>query len=126
MTIKELPKLDPIQAHWLNSQPLPTDFLNDVQSSEFYKETRHIRFDWWKIPENKLAYQLKFNSNSPIAYKDEVDEEYGKEVVDNAKRHLAHLLKRTNISAPLQCAAISWYIAQMIDMDKTKEQNGWS
>jgi len=126
MTIADLPTLDPIQAHFLNSRPLDNDFANFIQKTEFYKESRSIRVDYWKIPENKLAYQLKFNANSPTTFKQEAVEKYGQEVMNNASRHFSHLLRRTNVSpVSLQVAAIAWYVSEMIDIEKTKEQNKW-
>lgn len=126
MTVKDLPKLTPIEAHWLNSKPLDNDFMTEVQASTYYNETRHIRPDWWKMHENKLAYQLKFNNNSPVVFKKDAIEKYGQEVIDNAYRHLSHLTRRTNLSpVSLQYAAIAWYINEIIDIDKTKELNNW-
>lgn len=127
MTIKDLPILDKIQAHWLNSRPLDNDFSTFIQRTDFYKESRAIRIDYWKIPENKLAYQLKFNANSPTTFKQEAIDEYGQDVINNAFIHLSHLLRRTNISpSSLQIAAIAWYVSEMIDIEKTKEQNKWN
>ena len=126
MTIKNLPKLDPIQAHWLNSQPLDNAFATEIQDTEYYKETRNTNLPYWRIKENKLAYELKFNANSVFLIKQEAIDLYGEEAVNNASRHLSHLLKRSNIHpVSLQYAAISWYINQIVDIEKTKELNKW-
>jgi hypothetical protein len=126
-TIKNLSILTPIEAHWLNSKPLDNEFLSAVQATEFYKETRQIRVDYWKSRENKLAYQLKFNSNSPVTFKEDAVEKYGMELINNAHRHLSHLMRRTNVSpAALHVAAIAWYVNEIIDIEKTNEQNRWT
>jgi hypothetical protein len=125
MTIKDLSQLTPIEAHWLNSKPLDNGFLTAVQATDFYKEARNIKPDWWRFQENKLALQLKFNANSPVTFKQEAIEKYTQETVDNAYRHMTYLLKRGNVPLPLHYAAISWFINEIIDIEETKKQNNW-
>jgi hypothetical protein len=126
ITILDLPKLTPIEAHWLNTKPLDNYFLLHVQSKDFYREAKTVRPDNWKHEENKLAMQLKFKLNSPVSLKQSAIEKFGKPAVDNAYQHFTHLCKRNNISPlALHYAAMAWYIEQIIDIEKTKELNGW-
>lgn len=126
MTINDLPKLDPIQAHFLNSQPLDNAFATAVQETEYYKETRFTKVEFYRSVVNKLAYELKFNAESPFFIKQEAIDKYGQEAVNNASRHLSHLRRRNNVHpVALQIAAISWFIDQIIDIEKTKEENKW-
>ena len=126
MTIKDLPKLEPIQAHFLNSKPLDNEFATAVQGTEYYKETRFTKPEYYRSVVNKLAHELKFNANSPFIIKASAVEEYGEEVVNNASRYFSNLRGRNNIHpVALQVAAISWFIVQMIDVEKTKELNSW-
>jgi hypothetical protein len=126
MTIKDLATLDTIQAHFLNTQPLPNEFSLHVQGTKFFIEARYKRIMDYRLEENKLAHLLKFNTGSAFWLKQSAIDEYGQEVVGNAQRHLNHLLKRSNISPiGLQYAAIAWYIEQIVDIEKTKEHNKW-
>lgn len=126
MTIKDLPILSKIEAHWLNSKPLDNTLSTAVQETKFYKETRQIRPDWWTLHENKLAMLLKFNAGKPAVIKESAIEEHGQEVIDNAYRYMTSIINRNNIQPiALQYAVIAWFIEQMIDIDKTKELNKW-
>jgi hypothetical protein len=126
MTIKDLPTLDAIQAHFINSSPLDSKFCDFVQSTDFYKETRLGRpAFYWKMPENRIANSLKFNKTSPFFIRDDAREKYGNDAINNASRHFTHLLKRNDIPFSLHCAIISWYVQEMIDIEKTIEYNKW-
>ena len=124
MTILDLPKLTPIEFHLLGTKPLENSFSTMIQATDFYKETRHFKFEWWTKHENKLAYFLKFNSNSVIIIKDSAIEKYGQVTIDNANKYLNSIVRRSNIQpVALQYAAIAWFIEQMVDIAKTKEAN---
>jgi hypothetical protein len=126
ITIKDLPILDPIQAHFLNSKPLDNDFATAIQETTFYEESRNTKPEYFRILENLLAYQLKFNTNSVFFIKQEAIDKYGQDVINNASRYFSNLRLRNNIQpASLQIAAIAWFIDEMIDIEKTKEQNKW-
>lgn len=126
MTILDLPKLTPIEAHWINSKPIDSDFLLFIQGKDYYREAKTIRPDYWKYEENRLAMQLKFKQNAPVSLKDSSIKKYGKPAVDNAYQHFTHLCKRTNISPlSLHFAIMAWYIEEIIDIEKTKELNDW-
>lgn len=126
MTIKDLPTLDPITAHWLNSQPLDEKFAAFIQSTEFFKETRFARTQSeWKLQENIMAEKILHNQ-FPYILKDSAKEEFGNDAVNNANKMLGYLLRRNNISpGALQIAAIAWYISQIVDIEKTKELKQW-
>lgn len=126
MTIKDLPKLDPITAHWLNSQPLDSTFSTFVQSTEFFKETRYARNEReWKLEENKIAEKILHNQK-PYVLKDSAKQEFGEDAVNNANKSLGYLLRRNNISpVSMQIAAIAWYVSQIIDIEKTKQMREW-
>lgn len=127
MTIKDLPILNSIQAHWLNSRPLDNDLTAAVQSTPFYKETREIKIEWWRLHENKCAQLLKFNTGSQAVIKESAIEEFGQEIVNNAYRYMSNIAARSNIQpVALQYAAIAWFVDQMIDIEKTKALNNWS
>ena len=127
MTIKDLPILTSVQAHWLNSKPLDNDLAIFIQSTEYYKETRAIPSPvWWKMHENKLAQLLKFNSSAHAVIKESSVNEYGQDIVNNAHRYMSNIAKRNNIQpVSLQYATIAWFVSQIIDIDKTKELNKW-
>jgi hypothetical protein len=126
MTIKDLPILDPIQAHFLNSQPLPNDFLTFIQNTEFYNEAKNRRFTEFKHKENSLAYLLLTNGNASTILKEDAIEKYGRDAVNNAQRHLNHLIKRRGVSPiGLHYAAIAWYVQQIVNIDKTIDFNKW-
>lgn len=124
MTIKDLPILDPITAHWLNSQPLDENFSTFIQSTEFFKETRFSRSEGWKMQENLLASKLLHNQWQWVI-KESAKEEFGEKEVNNANKMLGYLLRRSNISpVTLQIASVAWYVSQIIDIPATKAKNG--
>lgn len=125
MTIKDLPILDPITAHWLNSQPLDEKFSTFIQSTDFFKETRFARSERdWKMVENFLAVKLLHNQWQWVI-KESAKEEFGEREVNNANKLLGYLLRRNNISPiALQIAGIAWYISQIVDIPATKAING--
>lgn len=126
MTIKDLPALDPITAHWLNSQPLNNEFSTFIQGTEFFKETRYARNQGeWKLIENLIAEKLLHNQ-FPYVIKESAKEEFTADKVNNANKSLGYLLRRNNIQpVSLQIAAIAWYVSQIIDVEKTKELKQW-
>lgn len=126
MTIKDLPVLDSIQAHFLNQRPLDNDFILAIQDEPYCFEARKVRVDLWKYKENKLALLMKQNKAAFMKVSAEAEEKYEPAVIQNAIRHLNSLLNRNNVSTSgMHVAAISWYIFQILDVEETLKLNNW-
>lgn len=126
MTIKDLPVLDSIQAHFINQRPLDNDFILAIQDEPYCFEARKVRVDLWKYKENKLALLMKQNKAAFMKVSAEAEEKYEPAVIQNAIRHLNSLLNRNNVSTSgMHVAAISWYIFQILDVEETLKLNNW-
>jgi hypothetical protein len=126
MTIKDLPILDSIQAHFLNQKPLDNDFILEIQDKDYCFEARKIRVDMWKFKENRLALLMKQNKAAFMKISKEAEENFEPHVIQNAQRHLNSLLNRNNVSTSgMHVAAISWFIFQLLDVEETLKLNKW-
>lgn len=126
MTIKDLPILDSIKAHFLAQNPLDNDLIMEAQSKDYCIEIKSSKPEYWKIKENKLALLMKQSQAAFLKYKKSAVNKYGEDYIQNAGRYLQCILaKRSVPNAYIHIAVISWFIFEIIDVDQTLKANNW-
>jgi len=126
MTIKDLPILDSIKAHFIAQNPLDNDLIMEVQSKDYCNEIKSLKPEFWKIKENKLALLMRQSQAAFLHYRKDVTNKYGEDYVQNAGRYLQCIMaKRSVPNAYIHIAVIAWFVFEIIDVERTAKLNNW-
>ncbi len=119
--ITDFPKLDRTQFFFVTKTPMQTELTEFVTASglkdRVFLPNKHL-------PAHiKMAEHILFNPQKHIMFKEELEQNYEKEVLDNAKSYFSNFRKMTHIQKPEHLAIIAWFVDQLVDIEKTAEYN---